>query len=236
MARMTVQPRWLAVWAHDAGLPSDDEGYLLHAAMRAAFGSAAPQPWAVRSGDTTRPPTLLGYGGADEAALAAALDMPADPLLAKVFDRDAIHTKAMPTTFAADCRLAFEVRLCPVVRQTKGPARRPRELDLFLWHCLRQPGALLDREAIYRDWLAQRLADGGADLLAARLTRLDQTPLVRRHHSDGPARRRRGARRPDVTFEGSLRVADPDRFTALLVRGIGRHRAFGFGMLLLRPA
>ena len=44
------------------------------------------------------------------------------------------------------------------------------------------------------------------------------------------------SRRPDVTFRGTLQVTDPDRFHALLARGVGRHRAFGFGMLLLRPA
>jgi len=30
-------------------------------------------------------------------------------------------------------------------------------------------------------------------------------------------------------------VRDPTGFAALLARGVGRHRAFGFGMLLLRP-
>jgi CRISPR system Cascade subunit CasE len=45
------------------------------------------------------------------------------------------------------------------------------------------------------------------------------------------------ARRPDATFRGTLRVDDPARFAAAaLARGVGRHRAFGFGMLLLRPA
>ena len=38
------------------------------------------------------------------------------------------------------------------------------------------------------------------------------------------------------TVEGTLTVGDPDAFSRLLARGIGRHRAFGFGMLLLRPA
>ena len=45
-----------------------------------------------------------------------------------------------------------------------------------------------------------------------------------------------GARgeRPNVVLEGTLRVTDADTFRALLARGVGRHRAFGFGMLLLR--
>jgi CRISPR system Cascade subunit CasE len=41
---------------------------------------------------------------------------------------------------------------------------------------------------------------------------------------------------PDASFEGVLTVAEPGAFALLLARGIGRHRAFGFGMVLLRPA
>lgn len=32
-----------------------------------------------------------------------------------------------------------------------------------------------------------------------------------------------------------IRIKDPASFDALLRRGIGRHRAFGFGMMLLSP-
>jgi CRISPR system Cascade subunit CasE len=50
-------------------------------------------------------------------------------------------------------------------------------------------------------------------------------------------RRYGGARieRPNAVLEGHLMVRDPVAFRALLARGVGRHRAFGFGMLLLRP-
>jgi CRISPR system Cascade subunit CasE len=40
---------------------------------------------------------------------------------------------------------------------------------------------------------------------------------------------------PDAVFTGTLVVARPAEFMGLLARGIGRHRAFGYGMLLLRP-
>ena len=47
-----------------------------------------------------------------------------------------------------------------------------------------------------------------------------------------PAQRVTG---PDALFSGELTVHDPEGFAALIARGVGRHRAFGFGMLLLRP-
>ena len=51
-------------------------------------------------------------------------------------------------------------------------------------------------------------------------------------------RRRGNARlvRPSAVLEGTLSITDPVEFRQTLARGIGRHRAFGFGMLLLRPA
>ena len=42
--------------------------------------------------------------------------------------------------------------------------------------------------------------------------------------------------RREAVFEGTLEVRDAALFQGLLARGVGRHRAFGFGMLLLRPA
>jgi CRISPR system Cascade subunit CasE len=41
--------------------------------------------------------------------------------------------------------------------------------------------------------------------------------------------------RPQALVKGVLNIADSDAFNRLLARGIGRHRAFGYGMLLLRP-
>jgi CRISPR system Cascade subunit CasE len=38
-----------------------------------------------------------------------------------------------------------------------------------------------------------------------------------------------------VSFRGEFNITDRDGFDQLLRRGIGRHRAFGFGMLLLSP-
>jgi CRISPR system Cascade subunit CasE len=40
---------------------------------------------------------------------------------------------------------------------------------------------------------------------------------------------------PDATMSGTLRIDDPSAFASALSHGIGRHRTFGFGMLLLAP-
>lgn len=106
---------------------------------------------------------------------------------------------------------------------------------------------LPSREAVYQDWLATRLGAAAA-LEDARLVLMRDARLWRKGQpGDGPTQRmhghpraRQGARvvigRREAVFEGTLQVGDAEGFRALLARGVGRHRAFGFGMVLLRPA
>lgn len=87
------------------------------------------------------------------------------------------------------------------------------------------------REAELRAWL-RRHANG--------VTFDDADVIV------GPSVRRRVARpRPDhrkapmifdeVEFTGRLTVTDPDAFAAVRTTGLGRGRAFGFGLMMIRP-
>jgi CRISPR system Cascade subunit CasE len=240
----------LAHFAHGAGLPGDDPGYLWHRALRDAFGTVAPQPFRILDSGG-EPARLLGYGPADDDRLREALALAA-PDLDRVFPPVHIRSKTLPLPFGAGRRLAFETRICPIVRSKSGDGTRQRELDAFVHHALSledQPRP--EREPVYRAWLAARLAAGGCRLVAARMTSFRLGPLVRRRHAspgartateDGPARRllatgrRAASRRPEVVCDRVLEVTDSEAFARLLARGVGRHRAFGFGMLLLRPA
>lgn len=241
----------LARFAHARRLPDGDTGYVLHRALRDAFGAAAPQPFRLLDAPS-RPAKLLGYAPAGAEELRDALTL-AEPDIDRVFPAGGIDSKAMPPYFEAGRQLGFELRACPLVRtKASDDPERQREVDVFV-HQARAlpPDVPLEREAVYVAWLRDKLDAGGAELVDARLTGFTLAPLVRRTHAspqgrtearDGPPRRllsaegRGAARRPDATFRGTLRVADPERFQALLARGVGRHRAFGFGMLLLRPS
>lgn len=247
----------LARFVRRAGLPTDDLGYCWHCALRDAFGQIAPQPFRAfdpdpgdRQDRPAKPTRLLGYASADAAGLCEALALAA-PDLDAVFPTEGILSKRMPKSFAAGRRLAFEIRICPIVRTQSSDGTRQRELDAFVHHA----SAIADqpkpqREPIYRDWLAARLAEAGANLVETRMAAFRLAPLVRRRHAsptgrtpteDGAAKRllaqgRRAARRPEVVFTGQLEITDATAFAGGLARGIGRHRAFGFGMLLLRPS
>jgi len=95
----------------------------------------------------------------------------------------------------------------------------------------------VDRAEVYLDWLAAEFdRRGGAALCNAHVSTMKRTMLVRRTSREADSgRASRAIDGPDVTFTGTLEIIDSDAFTALLARGLGRHRAFGFGMLLLAP-
>src|SRR5206468_4103770 len=92
------------------------------------------------------------------------------------------------------------------------------------------------REQVYRDWLATKVNKTGvtgAVLERVRIAAISRERLVRRTH--GNERKARRLERPDVRFEGDLAIVDGERFHNWLGHGIGRHRAFGFGALILVP-
>ena len=120
--------------------------------------------------------------------------------------------------------MGFEVRVRPV-RQRRWPNGGKSEIDAFASYQLNFPGADVSREAIYADWLDERFANGGAalDTESVQLTSYRQSRMHRQ---------RRG---PDAVMRGNLTITDGIAFRDLIVRGLGRHRTFGYGMILPSP-
>ncbi len=238
MARIPFRGERLFDFAKRRGLKTWelDQGYAVHCALKELFGDDAPQPFALEP--TTGPiQPVLGYGPADAQRLREGAQLKADPWLWEhLVDWDNLAAKPMPATWREGQRLDFTVRATPIARASKGHAkvREGAEVDVFLMRCWERPGEPVDREAVYAAWFHAQLARLGgarAEGLAVRSFQIDR--LSRRHHAEDQRKSVKG--RPDVTFAGTLTVTDPAAFGALLARGVGRHRAFGFGMLLLRP-
>jgi CRISPR system Cascade subunit CasE len=78
-----------------------------------------------------------------------------------------------------------------------------------------------------------RPAITGVRLLRVGVVAVSRGRFVRRTHE--PARETRRLERPDVRFEGEMVVEDGERLLGYLGHGVGRHRAFGFGALMLAP-
>jgi CRISPR system Cascade subunit CasE len=174
---------------------------------------------------------LLAYAGVDDAALTAEMG----PMRSEIVRR--CESRPMPE-LAAGQRLGFRTRVCPIVRTRKPGSRslgvnrhgrvKHREIDAFIHATLIAPKDVsVDREAVYTHWLGRELERRGAGSL--------ETGHLVEFRRERMRRRGASIERPNVVLEGDLTVVDPVAFRALLIRGIGRHRAFGFGMLLLRP-
>jgi CRISPR system Cascade subunit CasE len=264
MVHLPISPRGLFTAGRAHGLVRDgwavDTGYLVHALFARLFGDLAPKPFDVqenqeRSGHLS----VLGYATCDHAALGLRANALGDEAAAAIA-WDCAGSRAMPT-LSADSQVGFRVRVCPVIRVGKHhPCFAPgAEIDPYLalkkrrWADPMQDGNGGDgaadeptREAVYREWVVARM-NGAAELLDTRLVSLRDARLWRKGTpGEGVPQRMHGHRRPEqagrtmlgrreAVFEGRLRVRDAAAFSALLARGVGRHRAFGFGMLLLRP-
>jgi CRISPR system Cascade subunit CasE len=230
----------VAAWFSTEGLTlrdQEDEGYGWHALFTAAFGrDLAPKPFRVlaRRG---RPIQVLAYAQADAAALRARASDFADPKAMAALGVDMLASKLMPT-FVAGRRLGFSARLRPTVRTDReGNRAKSRELDVFMAAKLAvTSGQALDKASVYAAWACNKLDQAGVDVESLRIDGLESSDVVRRGR-DRANGSRPFARIPGhaVTVAGTLRIADADGFAALLARGLGRHRAFGYGMLLLSP-
>jgi CRISPR system Cascade subunit CasE len=230
----------VATWFSAEGVsPRDreDEGYGWHALLTAAFGrDLAPKPFRVlaRRG---RPTQVLAYGKTDAAALRARASDFADPKVMAALGIETLAGKLMPT-FIEGRRLGFSVRLRPTVRTDReGNRARNRELDVFAAVKMAAgPGQAPDKATVYADWSRRKLNQGGVDIETLRIDGLESSDVVRRGREQANDSRRL-VRIPghSVTIVGTLRIADPDSFAAMLARGLGRHRAFGYGMLLVSP-
>ena len=228
MVQLNVSSRDLMRSAKVQNIPerAGDMGYVLHGQLAALFGDLAPKPFHAveRSGSVT----VLGYSDADSQSLREQVDTFANPNDARAL-RD-LATKTMPSTWATGRRLGFEVRVCPTIRREK------QELDAYIQATekLSENEDRPPREPIYCQWLARKL-EGAAELKSCRLHRFQLIRLFRRYQRQGGGRRPSQPRFPEAVLHGELQVTDGEAFARLLARGVGRHRAFGFGMLLLRP-
>jgi CRISPR system Cascade subunit CasE len=150
--------------------------------------------------------------------------------------------KPMDVTWRAGQRLAFSLRANPTVARRGGAGRRGARHDVVmdaLKAVERGRGRREARPDLERDqglaWLNARAERCGfaleTDAKGRPCTRVDG---YRQHVID----RRKGRRAilSSLDFDGLLRITDPQTFAAALRQGIGSGKAFGCGLLLVRPA
>jgi CRISPR system Cascade subunit CasE len=247
LVQLRFDPRGLLAHARNRsrGRRSGDLGYVTHMVLKELFGAQAPQPFRLKTAEDFF--TVLGYAEHDHHTLLTTAQAVAEPDVLSIWRRDGAFSKPMPE-MPAGMRLGFELVAAPT-RRVRGstvtgggdPERALRavkgegasyEVDAWVAERLRLGDAAAPREDVYRAWLVEQVTRiGGAEL-----DHIDLEPhrerFARKGTGDDSAARHEHTL---VLYRGTLRVTDPAAFHTLLARGIGRHRAFGLGMLLLRP-
>lgn len=239
LVELPVDLRQLHLWAGNRQAPGrgSDEGLTLHHLLGEVFGPGVLQPFRMMVAPGAKQGTLFAYADQDAEALRQSASLSQTPSDATAIRLDRLRSIPRPdTAWRAGQHIGFDLRLRPVVRlasplsgQTEDGQplifRKGAELDAFLARALR--GEAVTRETVYLDWLATRLAPGAElERETSRLVSFRREIAIR----DG--RRIEG---PDATVHGTLTVTDAAAFARLLSGGIGRHRSYGYGMLLLRP-
>ena len=236
MHQMTLDERAFMAFASEQGLDSArdelDLGYLGHAWLRAAFGELAPKPWRLlMERGARRPPRILCYSEHPQEALKAHMRRYATPGVEAVCPPERIVGKALPKAWPAGRPYGFEVLCCPIGRKSRDGS----EKDLFLMAADHEPEARLDRGGIYARWLGEQFGRvDGVEMRRAAMEGFRLSKVLRKTQDSSRHRARRV--RPHALMRGTFIAQDPAAVPKLLHRGVGRHRAFGFGMILLRPA
>lgn len=146
-----------------------------------------------------------------------------------------VQCKPFAPQLAKGEHLAFRLRANPTVAKPAGEGQRSHRADVLMnarkpfFPGERTSQACVDAmEIAARDWLAERAARFGFELPMA--------PEVGayRQHELKKSDRRDPIRFSSVDYEGLLEVTDPGLLIEKLSQGIGRSKAFGCGLLMLR--
>ncbi|MCY4429702.1 MAG: type I-E CRISPR-associated protein Cas6/Cse3/CasE, partial [Rhodospirillales bacterium] len=248
LVRVPMETKALVSWADERGwvrhrgrLFDFDEGRALHHLLDEALGPGLLRPFRLLV--PPRRPTgyLYAYSRCNAEELAGRARCYALPDHLAVLRAESMRSKTMPEEWRIGQKLGFDLRVRPIRRLTRdletANGRKYKigaELDAFLLEALTEFKADPDgmkkagrtREAVYLDWLSKRLAPWAA---------LDRACSRMASFRRGRAARNGGVEGPDTTILGAVTISNATGFSDLLQRGVGRHCAYGYGMMLLRP-
>ncbi|MGO9545777.1 MAG: type I-E CRISPR-associated protein Cas6/Cse3/CasE [Rhodomicrobium sp.] len=213
--------------------PSGDLGYAFHQVLNETFGAAAPKPFHYFEEPHGQ---LVAYSPRDaselhELALRQRAETQAWMSASLALGLPSMEARALPASWTPGVRYRYSVRTRPVCRIANHLERGlPRECDVFLRAVSSKPGdsEWIDKQDVYTAWFRGQLPEAAATLMSVHVSRLSRTQVYRK---GAPS-----LEGPDVSFSGILQVGEPAAFQDCLARGTGRHRAFGFGMILLGNA
>lgn len=144
--------------------------------------------------------------------------------------------KQLEPSFKVGERLRFRLLANPTKRLTNRTASTAQD---FVGNSTEEKPKLGKRVPVRNenlmDWISSKAMQSG---FVVEPERTDiQTGFVQVSKSKGPGEDRKGngAKLRSVRFDGVLKVADEEKFTSAIARGIGTGKSFGFGLLSVVP-
>jgi CRISPR system Cascade subunit CasE len=147
-----------------------DEGRTLHHLLAETFGKSVLQPFRLFVAPGQLNGSLYAYSRSNKETLVEIARESVMPEMQAICDPTLLATKRMPASWKEGRRLAFDIRVHPVRRLLKpgGAFAKGAEVDAFLVEALRcfPAGPRAEetmlcagrtREAVYADWLSERL-------------------------------------------------------------------------------
>ena len=202
-----------------------------HCLMAESFGKAQmPKPFAIKTRLTngTLQGTALAYTCITAEELRKVAEQHQKLAHSAVMDPRTIMTIPVPDQWSEGHSIRFEIRIRPTKRSSSRDAEHPKsELDIYLGSAENA-----SRAETYCQWLSESMWRQGG-LQATPLSMVMTKFAMRRVRRQNPSQRTTG---PDATITGDATVVNPERMRSALADGLGRHKAYGYGMLLLRPS
>lgn len=204
-----------------------DESHACHVLLSGLFGKGAFQPYRLFSPEVGGW-SLYGCSQSSAEDLMVNADLVGTPEMLAVVDLDGVKGKVLPESFRPGLRIGFDLRICPTRR--KGNLEQDAYLSEARYLFPENPKGMheegITRADVYGKWLGERLGEA-AVLESFRIASFRRRKMVRSGSVfEGP----------EVVAQGTVQVKDPEEFRSLVHGGIGRGKAYGFGMFLLRPA
>lgn len=229
LVQIPVSMHDLARWSAQRGMSANkrpDIRASLHHLLDETFGQSVMKPYRIYKNpkDPSRS-SIYGYSKKTRNDLVQMSNMIACPNALEVINVEDIRAKAMPANWKSGAILGFDVCTVPV-RRRKGSGK---EIDVHVLDLQRLQGAPDSEKPTqaesYLNWLQEKFGDAAeviADTVAYR-----STPVATK-------RKKTQVKVPETTFMGNMKIKDPDAFAQMLENGIGRHKSYGYGMVMLR--
>ena len=202
-----------------------------HCLVVESFGrNRMPKPFVIKTRlrDGELKGTLLAYTQLTAQELRNAASQHQKLAHSAVMDPSSINTVGVPDQWSEGQSIHFEVRIRPTKRSSNRDAGHPKsEQDIYLGSEENS-----NRAETYCRWLTNLIRRQGG---------LQTTPdtMVMTQFAMRRVRRQNSSQwttGPDATIVGTAIVVNPDRVKTALTSGLGRHKGYGYGMLLIRPS